>query len=290
MRNPDHSGKYSQCEVGLYGLECNQTCSRQCLDNTTCSNVNGNCKSGCEEGFGGMKCEEECELGNYGMNCAFSCSGNCLRNLTCNRFSGKCEEGCIAGYTGVRCDEECSPMTFGPKCKHICSGHCAESHTCNHVTGICANGCADGYNGSLCDAKCVEGYFGTNCIRRWSQNCKNTCNHVSGICFCSTGFSSDPYCMKVLKGEQTSETNSKPVALIFSVGLNVLLLCSVVFLIRTIQIKRKTESRKRVQNVEPLTIENSMDVHYQDLETVDQSFCYQELQTKENKSFYQNYS
>ncbi|XP_062609303.1 multiple epidermal growth factor-like domains protein 10 [Saccostrea cucullata] len=356
------------CEVGFYGLECSGTCSRHCLDNTTCSYVNGNCEKGCVEGFGGMKCEEECENGNYGKNCALNCSGNCLRNLTCNRFSGKCEEGCTPGHTGVRCDEvcpfgffgqncsekcsftcksacnhvtgncnagckagyhgekcdklcrfgrygnncskdcslncvnqscdhemgackygcipgwenpkcseECSPMTFGPKCKYKCSGHCAGSDTCNHVTGICAKGCADGYNGSFCDLKCVEGYFGTNCLRRCSENCTNTCNHVSGICYCSPGFSNDPYCKELLRGEQNGETNSKTVALIFSVGFNFLLLCSVVFLIRTIQIKRKTESRTTKQNMEPLSTENSMDVHYQDLETVDRSFCYEEL-------------
>lgn len=45
-----------ECDKGLYGIECNETCG-QCRDLNQCSNVNGTCFTGCDAGFWGDLCK-----------------------------------------------------------------------------------------------------------------------------------------------------------------------------------------------------------------------------------------
>lgn len=53
------------CPEGLYGENCSQPCN--CKDNTTCSAVNGACRSGCPYGFTGLSCS----MGKIFQKCRF---------------------------------------------------------------------------------------------------------------------------------------------------------------------------------------------------------------------------
>lgn len=43
------------CDRGLYGIECNETCGN-CRDADQCSNTNGSCLTGCDDGYQGDLC------------------------------------------------------------------------------------------------------------------------------------------------------------------------------------------------------------------------------------------
>lgn len=51
-----------ECDKGLYGLECNETCGH-CRDVSQCSNIDGTCKAGCAASFEGVFCK----TGEYTM-------------------------------------------------------------------------------------------------------------------------------------------------------------------------------------------------------------------------------
>lgn len=49
---------HSVCELGYYGLGCNQECSPFCLRSRDCHHVSGYCKEGCKNGWQGLHCLE----------------------------------------------------------------------------------------------------------------------------------------------------------------------------------------------------------------------------------------
>lgn len=49
---------HSVCELGYYGLGCNQECSPFCLRSRDCHHVSGYCKEGCKNGWQGLQCLE----------------------------------------------------------------------------------------------------------------------------------------------------------------------------------------------------------------------------------------
>lgn len=48
---------YSECGIGHYGYNCNETCG-YCIDSLQCSTVNGTCLTGCRAGYVGPLCKE----------------------------------------------------------------------------------------------------------------------------------------------------------------------------------------------------------------------------------------
>lgn len=53
---------YLECDVGLYGYNCNETCGH-CMDKLQCSHVKGTCETGCKAGYSGQTCKEGiCQL------------------------------------------------------------------------------------------------------------------------------------------------------------------------------------------------------------------------------------
>ncbi|XP_062609519.1 uncharacterized protein LOC134271306 [Saccostrea cucullata] len=76
------------CDNGKYGQDCNETCSRNCRDNS-CHIVSGNCTKGCIIGYQGNFCSAECSRGTYGQDCTMQCNINCI-NSTCNHIDGTC--------------------------------------------------------------------------------------------------------------------------------------------------------------------------------------------------------
>lgn len=44
------------CEIGTYGVNCNETCGH-CRDLNQCSYTNGTCFTGCNAGYHGAQCK-----------------------------------------------------------------------------------------------------------------------------------------------------------------------------------------------------------------------------------------
>lgn len=44
------------CPAGTYGFQCSYNCSENCLNISTCNNVNGSCDGTCATGWGGDLC------------------------------------------------------------------------------------------------------------------------------------------------------------------------------------------------------------------------------------------
>ncbi|XP_052249824.1 uncharacterized protein LOC127857469 [Dreissena polymorpha] len=133
-----------------YGTNCTRACSENCLNDETCNNVNGECPSGCVDGYDYAKdktCTLQC-FGRYGVNCTHACSQHCLNNENCNHVNGECPSGCVDGYDYIK-DKTCSlPClnSYGRNCKNACSTNCLNNDTCTSTNGECRNGCAVGYN------------------------------------------------------------------------------------------------------------------------------------------------
>ncbi|XP_062614716.1 multiple epidermal growth factor-like domains protein 10, partial [Saccostrea cucullata] len=96
----------TKCLTEYYGLQCEYTCSGNCMDGVTCNQVTGQCDNGCKSGWTGRQCNETCKAGKYGQNCSAYCSVNCLNNDPCNKTDGHCDLGCLPGFTGDLCNKE----------------------------------------------------------------------------------------------------------------------------------------------------------------------------------------
>lgn len=48
----------TECHPGTYGPNCLQTCSGNCLNNSTCNRTNGTCDMGCGSGYTGDLCDK----------------------------------------------------------------------------------------------------------------------------------------------------------------------------------------------------------------------------------------
>lgn len=53
-----HMTIFSECEAGYFGLECNVTCSQNCVDPRSCDHVSGSCFGGCRAGWIRPNCVE----------------------------------------------------------------------------------------------------------------------------------------------------------------------------------------------------------------------------------------
>ncbi|KAK3760264.1 hypothetical protein RRG08_000004 [Elysia crispata] len=89
----------------LFGANCSEICSPNCGGpSNACSNVNGSCISGCDDGYHGESCQFPCTFGTFGANCSEICSPNCGGpNDACNNVNGFCISGCDDGYHGESC-------------------------------------------------------------------------------------------------------------------------------------------------------------------------------------------
>ncbi|XP_070192911.1 uncharacterized protein [Littorina saxatilis] len=84
------------CKPGLYGEQCNQTCSGHCKDNDTCDNYYGTCPRGCEPGWTTPFCYQNCPEGVHGQNCSSVCPP-CSDDEYCDQRNGVCLPKCPQG-------------------------------------------------------------------------------------------------------------------------------------------------------------------------------------------------
>ncbi|XP_041347454.1 uncharacterized protein LOC121367356 [Gigantopelta aegis] len=132
------------CEMGAYGINCNETCGNCRYGNTSCAIKDGVCSEGCSAGWMNSTCKIPCELGTYGTNCRETC-GDCRDgNTTCDRTDGVCNEGCSAGWMDSTCKLVCDYGRYGEDCKDVCE-NCKDGH-CDVVIG-CTEHLDDGHVG-----------------------------------------------------------------------------------------------------------------------------------------------
>ncbi|KAK7102887.1 hypothetical protein V1264_021045 [Littorina saxatilis] len=185
------------CKDGLYGAQCDQTCSGHCKDNDTCDNYYGTCPTGCSTGYRGADCR----------------CGHCRDGADCDVTTLRCLSGCDKGWDTQFCNQSCTADTHGYDCGERC-GQCADGDTCNTVTGLCPNGCQPGWQGNTCKQKCADGYYGQRCMSLCG-NCSNSemCDKVTGTCptGCQPGFDpSDPLCKTPCPRMQYGARCSRP--------------------------------------------------------------------------------
>ncbi|BFZ25187.1 hypothetical protein BsWGS_28225 [Bradybaena similaris] len=158
----------SDCTVGKFGRECEQTCS--CDANLQCHHVTG-------------RCSTRCPAGRFGPDCIYLCSDNCYKEM-CDEETGACSQ-CPAGLKGDDCSVRCTPGTYGSGCVYNCSATCVGP--CNITTGVCSE-CVAGFYGRVCAEQCAEG-----CLQRICRKDKGECEA------CITGFVG-PYCSECYPG------------------------------------------------------------------------------------------
>lgn len=78
----------------MYGLYCDLNCSNECtdvlgVDASRCSQLQGHCRFGCNEGY-------------FGISCNKTCSTFCIDKI-CIQETGKCTKGCDDVYNDVVC-------------------------------------------------------------------------------------------------------------------------------------------------------------------------------------------
>ena len=56
--------EFLDCMPGYYGYGCEKACSRNCLNNSICDNIDGTCRGGCQHGYIGKLCNE-CKTYRY---------------------------------------------------------------------------------------------------------------------------------------------------------------------------------------------------------------------------------
>ncbi|KFM74492.1 Multiple epidermal growth factor-like domains protein 6, partial [Stegodyphus mimosarum] len=118
------------CEIGYYGLNCNEVCRCNAETTANCDFISGNCT--CFTGWTGELCDIKCSNGSWGVMCKNMCT--CAEGISCHYMTGKCM--CDPGWTGSDCIEKCPFGTFGKMCEEICP-YCSGNSTCHHVTGAC---------------------------------------------------------------------------------------------------------------------------------------------------------
>ncbi|KAL3879719.1 hypothetical protein ACJMK2_032005, partial [Sinanodonta woodiana] len=144
-----------ECLGRNFSQFCNLTCGA-CYAYQPCSQENGTCPLGCDQGWKGTVCKEGCERGKYSYNCNETC-GHCLNgNINCSTLDGNCTNGCLAGWQGYQCKTGCIPGQYGHNCKETC-GNCFNGNTsCDTSYGHCNNGCMAGWQGDDCKIAYVK--------------------------------------------------------------------------------------------------------------------------------------
>ncbi|XP_070191892.1 uncharacterized protein [Littorina saxatilis] len=202
------------CKDGLYGEQCDQTCSGHCKDNDICDNYYGTCltdcstgyrgddcrcghckddadcdvttmtcPSGCDKGWGTVFCNQSCPAGTHGYDCGERC-GQCADSDTCNTVTGLCPNGCQPGWKGDNCKQVCEKNMHGTECDKPCSAQCGGDGSCHRNNGTCQAGCASGFllGSGFCEEKCQNGAFGPGCVKKCGNCAESRCNHRNGTC------------------------------------------------------------------------------------------------------------
>ncbi|RUS77899.1 hypothetical protein EGW08_014330, partial [Elysia chlorotica] len=175
------------CEEGLYGPDCDKTCSATC-EFGRCHSSTGRCRS-CPPGRDGSQCNRDCKTGMFGHGCDKYCSRYCWSGSeACDPVDGACVNGCKAGYLPPLCVDTCPPGRYGINCTSDCIGNCLDGK-CDHAYGYCDK-CPEGKTGTRCLDDCPSGKYGMDCAEGCPPSCLNgLCHPITGQCeACPEGF------------------------------------------------------------------------------------------------------
>ncbi|XP_078322063.1 uncharacterized protein LOC144621909 [Crassostrea virginica] len=186
-----------ECQDGLYGYNCADRCSVNCVNPEDCDQITGNCFK-CQQNCQDRRCHITngtclgCLPGYYGEYCSIPCPQNC-QDRRCHITKRTCL-GCLPGYYGEICSFECPQNCLDRRC-HITKGTCL--------------GCLPGYYGEICSLECpqncldrrchitkgtclgcLSGYYGEICSLECPQNCLDRrCHITKGTCLgCLPGY------------------------------------------------------------------------------------------------------
>ncbi|XP_060556495.1 multiple epidermal growth factor-like domains protein 10 [Ruditapes philippinarum] len=185
---------------GRYGQNCQDVCSKGCLD-STCEHSSGTCL--CRDNYEGGHCDY-CAKGKYDIDsdCVKDCPQNCK---TCTSYD-KCTE-CKDGFFGDACEFNCSRGCYLGRCSQM-NGTCYQEKCNPNFDGINCTTCFPGFYGTYCQLPCPEscvacsgntscdhcqhGHWGSACQHKCSIGCyKSMCLKKTGVCMyskCRTGF------------------------------------------------------------------------------------------------------
>ncbi|XP_060556507.1 multiple epidermal growth factor-like domains protein 10 [Ruditapes philippinarum] len=197
----NHYRSCTKCYLeGRYGQNCQDVCSKGCL-NSTCEHSSGTCL--CRDNYEGGHCDY-CAKGKYDIDsdCVKGCPQNCK---TCTSYD-KCTE-CKDGFFGDACEFNCSRGCYLRSCSQI-DGTCYQEKCNPNFDSINCTFCSPGFHGSYCQLPCPDncvacsgntscydcqhGYWGIACQHNCSIGCyKSSCFKKTGVCMydkCRTGF------------------------------------------------------------------------------------------------------
>ncbi|KAK3103639.1 hypothetical protein FSP39_020698 [Pinctada imbricata] len=89
------------CEIGMWGMSCDQSCGCPANAFTECNMYTGECT--CQAGWIGDNCDQHCNAGYFGQGCDMICL--CENNSTCESILGTCDCSSSPGWKGVYCNE-----------------------------------------------------------------------------------------------------------------------------------------------------------------------------------------
>ena len=153
------TGECTKCEVGTFGVYCENICPDNCQHGLC--DINGRCSQGCQQGFYGDACRKLCPRYCQGKVCD---------------LKGLCTYGCKAGYYNIFCDVPClesETSCVNTECFQA-NGTCIQEcpHNCRSCTSKSqCNVCKHGFYGIICEQKCTD-CIGNLCKLR---ECKYGC-------------------------------------------------------------------------------------------------------------------
>lgn len=198
------NGQCFNCLPGTFGTNCSESCSKNCLPAlpSVCGR-NGDCISGCMDGWLGPQCDRKCSIENC-VECDFKLSDiyceTCNVGFYLNNGEGKCVK-CPSNC--ATCENEsictrCLPNFTGEQCKGECNVHCVDN-LCN-IDGTCTNGCNNSKYGVGCSENCslncmhcYEKYSCKKCLPGFYKTGYYTCRGTCPVqCFnCTSAYNCD---------------------------------------------------------------------------------------------------
>ena len=63
---------FTECQDGLYGYDCQENCSTNCIVPSGCDSMTGQCEGGCQAGWKEPKCDASKDLNKSKTNHCYS--------------------------------------------------------------------------------------------------------------------------------------------------------------------------------------------------------------------------
>lgn len=200
-------------------IETNPCSPSPCGSNSQCRQVNGVAVCSCVPGFSGSppSCRPECVSNSeclpnqacVNQKCVDPCIGTCGVQARCQIINHNPMCTCPSGYTGdpfVRCEPRVEYDDIPPAdpCQ---PSPCGSNAQCRVINDQASCSCLPGMSGNppYCRPECISNSECSSHLSCINQKCQDPCPGVCGrnsecrvvshtpMCYCSQGFSGDPF-------------------------------------------------------------------------------------------------